>query len=1156
MKEFHVSRQSRDRFQFDQSLFSFNGNVIFANFYSARMFAQQMNAARDLLRFPEQAIKAGEINAMGLLDEILHLMIEQYRRQKNPGVMQSALEWLEERMDEAEINRSLAQFVSEFPPVSVYRREMTISDYLDGETNGISNRLTALEEMLMLWIANKNPAQSKFSELFDDSNLQTETAYIPILNHLYAFFETQPKFGPSHQNLIDLLRAPAIAHPFSLEDQLEYVRTHWSEQLGRYLYRLLSSLDFIKEENKPIFTGGGPGVVEIPIFGAGTSAGETESERFSEDRDWMPRLVLMAKNTYVWLDQLSQKYQRPITRLDQIPDEELTRLAQWGFTGLWLIGLWERSPASARIKKLCGNPDAISSAYSLAGYQIAWDLGGEEAYRNLRDRAWQRGIRLASDMVPNHMGIDSAWVMDHPEWFLSLDDSPFPSYSFNGPNLSCNDQVGIFLEDHYYSRTDAAVVFKRVDNRTGQATYIYHGNDGTSMPWNDTAQLNYLNPQVREAVIQTILDVARRFPIIRFDAAMTLAKRHVQRLWFPEPGSGGAIPSRAEHALTKEQFDALMPIEFWREVVDRAAIEAPDTLLLAEAFWMMEGYFVRTLGMHRVYNSAFMNLLRNEDNANYRFVMRNTLEFDPEILKRYVNFMNNPDERTAVEQFGKGDKYFGICVLMATLPGLPMFGHGQIEGYSEKYGMEFRRALWNEQVDPWLVDRHQREIFPLLHQRALFAGVADFLLYDFHTSGGSVNEDVFAFSNGLGGERVLVVYHNKFGSTEGWIKTSVNFSTKTGDTRQMTQRTLAEGLNLHCVPDQYIIYRDSISGLEFIRPACELVEKGFFIHLNAYEYHVFMNFQTVTDDQWHSYSHLTQYLNGRGVPSIQEALKEILLQPVVVPFRLIANPGYLNYLMFNRLDRDNPTLPAGLLEEASEKYTHLLEGIAYHTVRMIQIPALAAHSQAALKGVLQFPLLCSQTPIRGGLFQEACEFFLSGLEEHEHRWYALLLYPFLFNIATADSYDNPAQQTLSWLDEWQFSRIIRETLLILGLEESQKDEVSQGLRVMLGEQNWYPSVGQKQLTAVVKHWLADIEVQRILQINRYQETIWFHKEGLENLLWWMMAAAIIQTASDPKSTSIQIMERMIAVYEISKKLMELAPESGYQLEKLLDLIQD
>ena len=112
-----------------------------------------------------------------------------------------------------------------------------------------------------------------------------------------------------------------------------------------------------------------------------------------------------------------------------------------------------------------------------------------------------------------------------------------------------------------------------------------------------------------------------------------------------------------------------MPNEFWREVVDRVAAEAPDTLLLAEAFWMMEGYFVRTLGMHRVYNSAFMNMLRDEENAKYRALMKNTWSSTRRSCKRYVNFMNNPDERTAVDQFGKGDKYFGVCHADVTMPG-------------------------------------------------------------------------------------------------------------------------------------------------------------------------------------------------------------------------------------------------------------------------------------------------------------------------------------------------------------------------------------------------------------------------------------------------------------------------------------------------------
>ncbi len=233
--------------------------------------------------------------------------------------------------------------------------------------------------------------------------------------------------------------------------------------------------------------------------------------------------------------------------------------------------------------------------------------------------------------------------------------------------------------------------------------------------------------------------------------------------------------------MTQAEFDAAMPEEFWREVVDRVAAEVPDTLLLAEAFWLMEGYFVRTLGMHRVYNSAFMHMLRDEDNAGYRQVIKETLEFDPEILKRYVNFMNNPDERTAVEQFGKGDKYFGVATLLATLPGLPMFGHGQVEGFTEKYGMEFRRAAWDERRDDWLVGRHEREIVPLLHRRGDFAEAHDFLLYDFAHDFGGVDENVFAYSNGSGGARSLVVYHNRYAETSGWIRDSVAYAVKDDD---------------------------------------------------------------------------------------------------------------------------------------------------------------------------------------------------------------------------------------------------------------------------------------------------------------------------------------------------------------------------------------
>ena len=52
------------------------------------------------------------------------------------------------------------------------------------------------------------------------------------------------------------------------------------------------------------------------------------------------------------------------------------------------------------------------------------------------------------------------------------------------------------------------------------------------------------------------------------------------------------------------------------------------------------------------------------------------------------------------------------------------------EGFTEKYGMEYRKAYWNEQADRDLIQRHERYVFPLMKKRYLFADVQNFLLYD------------------------------------------------------------------------------------------------------------------------------------------------------------------------------------------------------------------------------------------------------------------------------------------------------------------------------------------------------------------------------------------------------------------------------------------
>ncbi|WP_010254715.1 alpha-amylase family glycosyl hydrolase [Treponema primitia] len=885
--EFHIRHDVRMEHGLDTALFSLRGNVILADFQQVRKLTAKFNAKVDGAAHPERIIKAGQLNAMGLIDEILHFIVALYRQQIQKDIFETALERLNTSLGEEKTAHLLETFGAQFPPQRVYAGKISVIDYLRGTDEGESCKSLALEELMLLALANLNPAFTPFTFLFDDKDLETATVYTDAISVLRAHLTESPPFGPDGQNLWDLLRAPALASS-TLSGQLEYMRNKWGILLGKFMARLLMGLDVIKEEDKPVFFGPGP-------TQAYTYDGLDEYERFSPDQEWMPRTVLMAKSTLVWLYQLTKKYGRPIERLDQIPDEELDELARRGFSGLWLIGLWERSNASKTIKQWTGNPEAAASAYSLHDYDIAGELGGWGSLTNLRERCFQRGIRLGSDMVPNHTGIDSRWVMEHPDRFLQLSYPPFPTYTFNGGNLSNRDGITVQIEDHYYNRSDAAVVFKRIDHHTGDVRYIYHGNDGTSMPWNDTAQIDFLNPEAREAVIRTIIGVCQQFSIVRFDAAMTLAKKHIQRLWYPEPGHGGDIASRAEHALPADEFNRRIPNEFWREVVDRCAAEAPHTLLLAEAFWMMEGYFVRTLGMHRVYNSAFMNMLKNEENAKYRASIKNTLGFDPEVLKRFVNFMNNPDEDTAVAQFGKGDKYFGIATLLVTMPGLPMFGHGQIEGFEEKYGMEYRRAYRDEKPDRHLMDRHEREIFPLMKKRHIYSGSADFCLYDLYTPQGSVNENVFAYSNSAGNDRSLVLFNNAYAEAGGWIyKGAVAIPQKDGGFRQ---DSLCQSLGLHGSGTFFALLKEQRQDLWYIRSSKEIAERGLFVSLKGYEAQVFIDIHEVEDDKRGRFARLHAELNGRGVKDVHAAVQDIYLGELYYRFTELFKRDHMDTLL-------------------------------------------------------------------------------------------------------------------------------------------------------------------------------------------------------------------------------------------------------------------
>ncbi|GHV19438.1 hypothetical protein FACS189494_01050 [Spirochaetia bacterium] len=1108
--EFHICDEVRRVHSLDKSLFSLTGNVILADFKQVRELAAKINSKIDMKTSSDKAVRSGELNAMGLIDEILHFLVSLYRQQIQGDIFETAVTHIEHTLGTDKIQYLLETFCTIFPPKAVYSGSLSIKDYLSGAEGGYPHRAMALEELLLLTIANLNPAFSPFLFFFDDAQLEARTIYLRAIEEVRAHLALFPAFGPDGQSLWDLLRAPALACPDSLSGQLRWMKEKWGLLLAPFLSRLLTGIDVISEEEKPHWSGS-PGPTEVYDYGYL----QNEYERFSQDLEWMPQTVLIAKSTLVWLWQLSRQYGRPITRLDKIPDEELDTLARRGFSGLWLIGLWERSNASRTIKQWNGNPEAAASAYSLHDYDIAEELGGWGALCNLRERCMRRGIRLGSDMVPNHTGIDSRWIIEHPDYFLQLDNPPYPQYQYSSGNLSSNADIVVQIEDHYYNNTDCAVVFHHYDRRNNRHRYIYHGNDGTSMPWNDTAQIDFLNPQAREAVIQTIIGVCKQFSIVRFDAAMTLAKRHIQRLWYPEPGRGGDIASRAEHAISTEEFNKRIPNEFWREVVDRCAAEAPNCLLLAEAFWMMEGYFVRTLGMHRVYNSAFMNMLKKEENQKYRDTIKNTLIFDPEILKRFVNFMNNPDEETSVAQFGKGDKYFGICTLMVTMPGLPMFGHGQIEGFEEKYGMEYRRAYHDEEPDQYLVARHEREIFPLMKKRQLFSGSSDFFIYDLWCDNGSVNENVFAYTNRYGSDTTLIFYNNSYYQAAGWIKgSSVSIPQKDGNFKQ---DSLAQALFLHFDAHYFVLLNEQRSGRWIIRSSKELYERGLFVMLNGYEAQVYLSIYEVEDADFSTWARLHSKLNGGTMKNPQEELEDMLLEELFVPFAGWTKPE--NIEEAKKVLSGEAELSAANKDAAKAFIETALRfakegGYDPFAGDKKLTPSDAKDIFAAWEGAVKsYAKVIKDAAKRAGAFTEYLTKRLNSEKEPAAFIYGYAIMQLFIPLAGKNA---TGAQAVTLFEYWHFDRKLREAFEAAGIDGGAAYRaVETGKAVMRRlapnaaggfKASWAKDSAISADSIITKNY-EDEDFRRLLGVNVWQDTVWFNKENFQETSFYASVIA-------------------------------------------------
>ncbi len=352
--------------------------------------------------------------------------------------------------------------------------------------------------------------------------------------------------------------------------------------------------------------------------------------------NWPQYPTIYEISTWVWLSGLAEKSGKSLD-LGSVPSAEWDAIADYGFDAVWLMGVWERSPAGIAVANQNKNllddfrralpdfrpQDNVGSPYCVRRYVVDQHLGGPRGLAVARKELAKRNMRLLLDFVPNHVAPDHPWASAHPEYFVQGN-----------------------AED---ARNDPAS-FVTIEGRVFAC-----GRDPYFPAWQDVLQLNAFQPGLRKAVIDTISSIADQCDGVRCDMAMLMLNPIFERTWGSRAGQRPAT-------------------EYWSDVIPAIKKVHPDFLFVAEAYWDME-WELQQNGFNFCYDKRLYDRLEHDNAESVRLHLCAELGYQEKLLR----FLENHDEPRAAATFSPA-KERAAAVTTATLPGARLFHEGQFEG--------------------------------------------------------------------------------------------------------------------------------------------------------------------------------------------------------------------------------------------------------------------------------------------------------------------------------------------------------------------------------------------------------------------------------------------------------------------------------------------
>lgn len=217
--------------------------------------------------------------------------------------------------------------------------------------------------------------------------------------------------------------------------------------------------------------------------------------------------------------------------------------------------------------------------------------------------------------------------------------------------------------------------------------------------------------------------------------------------------------------------------------------------------------------------------------------------------------------------------------------------------------------------------------------------------------------------------------------------------------------------------------------------------------------------------------------------------------------REIFNPGYLHYLLQQRLTQPQQHLPSHLLTEAQHKLETLLRGIEALTGYHNNWAVILTNLQARLNLILHWPILETKLGLpTTHRLNQALAHLQDQILTAPERWLALVCAAFILDIGRVKDTANHKEQTLEWFETWQIPRLLSETALDMGFTSEQAQTLVTAVRVLIAHQDWHEHLYPPSPADLVGNWLSDPEIQTLIGLHTHEGTPWIHKEGFETLV--------------------------------------------------------